>query len=495
MDNSENTPTPQDPQSEEQSTEQEIAPLTEDSASIVFEEEPEPKRERMFSLRQVVFFACILLATAILLTYTLTASLLRRSYTEQLLAQQAVIEQINSASSEAANNLQLLEAVIEAYSYYADTLDEEAMLEAAFKAYVEASGDLYAQYYTEEEYQELIQSNNAELFGIGVEVISETFTVNDREYKGFRINRIYDGSSALEVDVRVGDLIYAIQTDGVLKTVSELGYTAAKNAIRGEENTKVTVGICRQEDGSDTFFEAELTRRKFETRSVAYDYLEGNREVGIVRISSFDLKTPAQFKQTVNELLADGVKYFVFDVRDNPGGDLRSIKAVMSYFLQKGDLVLESINRKGEVAASYVAEAVSYEGDYADCSVAESEIGMYRELNMVVLCNENTASAAEVFTATMQDYGLAPVVGMQTYGKGVMQSTRKIPFGNIVGYIKLTTYAYRTKRGVSYHGEGITPDQTAELSEEAKKYSAQILPQELDNQLKTAVQLMLTANQ
>ena len=113
---------------------------------------------------------------------------------------------------------------------------------------------------------------------------------------------------------------------------------------------------------------------------------------------------------------------------------------------------------------------------------------------MTVLCNRSTASAAEVFTATMQDYGLAKVIGTQTYGKGVMQSIKAIPFdGEIVGYIKLTTHSYHTARGESYHGVGITPDIAVELSEEAKTYALRLLPQELDAQLQTAIYSLTAA--
>ncbi len=457
-------------------------------------EKASPKKGAFaWSIRQIVFVTCLLLVTAILLTYTLTAAAWRRAYTEKLLEQQEIINDLRGSNSSAAENLRLLDAILDAYSYYADTMDKETMLEAAFKAYVAASGDRYAQYYTQEEYEELMRSNNAELYGVGIGVINKTFSVEGEvaERLGYYIYDIYDGSSAATEGICIGDWVYAVQVDGVTKTVSELGYSAAAAAIRGEENTTVTVGIYRPNDDGGEFFERQLTRRHFETKSVHFDVLESDPRVGIVKITSFDLKTPSQFKNAVNQLLGQGVRHFVFDVRDNPGGDLKSIKAVMSYFLKEGDLILESINRKGEAVTSYLAEAVSYEGDYADCSVTQEELGMYAHLNMAVLCNENTASAAEVFTATMQDYGLAPIVGIKTFGKGIMQTTKAIPFGDMVGYIKLTTYAYQTKRGESYHEEGIRPDTTVDLSEEAKKQPLLLLPQSMDAQLNTAVQLLL----
>jgi carboxyl-terminal processing protease len=283
-----------------------------------------------------------------------------------------------------------------------------------------------------------------------------------------------------------------VEVSGVMKTVSELGYSAAANAIRGEENTTVKVKVFRNDQQGGRFFDVVLVRRCFESKSVSGRILEANPSVGVVRISSFDLKTPSQLKRVMADLMEQDVSYFVFDLRNNPGGDLQSIKAVLSYFLQKGDLIMDVIDRQNTVVRSYTAEVVT---DQGDCNVAEHEIGMYADLKMAVLCNENTASAAEVFTATMQDYGLAQIVGMNTFGKGIMQSTKKISFGDVVGYVKFTTYAYQTKRGESYHDKGITPDCVVDLSEEAKKQSILLLKQDQDDQLKTAVQLLLADSQ
>ena len=105
---------------------------------------------------------------------------------------------------------------------------------------------------------------------------------------------------------------------------------------------------------------------------MTYTTAENDPEIGIVRIIEFDLTTPTQFKEAMNALLEDGVKKFVFDVRNNLGGDLLSIKAVLSYFLNDGDLILSEIDKAGSHADSYYAEAVSYGGSYASCSVSRS---------------------------------------------------------------------------------------------------------------------------
>ena len=109
---------------------------------------------------------------------------------------------------------------------------------------------------------------------------------------------------------------------------------------------------------------------------------------------------------------------------------------------------------------------------------------------MAVLCNESTASAAEVFAATLRDYELADIVGVKTFGKGIMQTVINLSsYTNYKGYLKLTTSAYVTKCGVTYHEIGIQPSEGCEaaLSEEAKQYHFYVLPQALDNQLQTAI--------
>ena len=113
---------------------------------------------------------------------------------------------------------------------------------------------------------------------------------------------------------------------------------------------------------------------------------------------------------------------------------------------------------------------------------------MYSDLDMTVLCNGSTGSAAEVFVATMRDYGLATVVGETTYGKGIMQYYLPLSMlGDFTGYIKLTTYAYVTQCGETYHGIGITPHVEEILSTEARQYPIDSIPQAVDNQLQAAI--------
>ena len=452
------------------------------------ESENRANRSLPLSMRQIAFLVCVLLVAAILLTYTLTAAAFRRAYTEKLLEQQESLGGGDSAISKTAENLELLDQVIEAYSYYADTLDKKAMQEAIFRAYVEASGDAYARYYTEAEYEAFRSENNAELYGVGIGVLSKTFTVQGAERLGFYIFDIYEGSSAQE-RVRIGDWVDAVMVDGIMKTVSELGHSAAAGYISGAENTEVTLRIYRPDDG--TFFDATFVRRKFESKSVYTSQYKDDPSIAIVRITSFDLKTPIQLKQAMKPLLDAGVTSFVFDVRNNPGGDLQSIRAVASYFLQNGDLVLEQINRNGEIVKAYRAEPVTMTGEYVYCSVTEEEIGMYASYPAVVLCNDSTASAGELFTAVFRDYNLAPTVGVTTYGKGTVQQYFDLAMLGYEGVLKLTVEAYYPPSDQGYDGIGIAPDYVVEPSEEMWSLNSFEVNIEKDNQLASAVSHLL----
>lgn len=439
-----------------------------------------------------VFLSVIVIITvlSVLLTYTLTSAAKRSYYGEKLAKQQAEIDKLKnngfSASDGDFEKLEILAALFEHFSYYAGSVSDEELMDAVLKAYAEATGDVYAEYYTEEEYAEISADNIGGYVGIGVSVVNTTLTVSGAEYPVFQVVAVYENGPADGSALRVGDYIYSIKINGAYQTVGELGYTQAISMIKGEKGTNAEFAAFRRSGDSYESVEISIVRDEFESVSVSYFTKTDDPTVGVVRISNFDLTTPGQLKQAVKSMQEGGVEHFVFDVRNNPGGDLQSIKAVLTYFLQEGDLILSAIDRNGKTVTSYYAEPMTHTDEYAACNVAREEIGMFSELDMVVLCNENTASAAEVFTATLRDYGMASIVGETTFGKGIMQSFFPLSrLGNYSGYVKMTTYAYVTKCGVTYHEIGIEPDdgKRVALSEEAKQYNFYVLPQEKDNQL------------
>lgn len=383
------------------------------------------------------------------------------------------------------SELEFLDKFFKAYSY--NDLSDKDFLTAVLKAYVDATGDLYAEYYTQEEFDAMNAENAGEGVGIGVSVIQTVVSYGGFEYDAMEIITAFPDSPAYHAGVQPGDIVFFLGVGEDRKTVDALGYTEALNRMRGEKGSEAVFTVLRPNDaGGYDEKEFRIIRDEYTMQSVEYKVSVSDPTVGIVRILQFDLTTPTQFKHAMDALISKGIASFVFDVRNNPGGDLKSICAVLSYFLEENDIIISAEDRTGKTEAQYAVPS-NYSGDYAGCSVKKSEIGMYRGLKMTVLANKNTASAAELFTATMRDYDLAVIVGQTTYGKGSMQSIYPLAYFGYEGAVKLTTRHYFPPCGIGYDGIGITPDVEVALSEEAANTNIYKLAEADDAQLQAAL--------
>jgi carboxyl-terminal processing protease len=391
------------------------------------------------------------------------------------------------------STLSLVDQLIRDYAY--DGVDQEAMMDAVIKAYVAATGDIYAEYYTKEEFDALTQESQGKMEGIGVSVINGSY----EGMTAIKLIMVYPGSPAEAAGLKPGDLIVALKYQDELQSVDALGgYTMAVNHLRGAAGTKAEFLVMRPSGSSYEQIEFAITRAAFEAVSVTGKVSKTDPEVGIVTIIQFDLPTPEQFEATVDDLIAKGCTKFVFDVRNNPGGDLESIKAIQSYFLSEGDLLVSTKDKHGNEKKEYVKAVRHTSPAYSVCDVTEDEIGKYKDLTFCVLTNGNTASAAELFTATMRDYKLGTIVGETTYGKGCMQSiydlSRTGPYYKLYGVeggLKLTTQMYFPACGESYHDIGIAPHVEVKLPAEVmEQYTMYDLPEELDTQLQAALEQM-----
>ncbi|MBE6565529.1 MAG: hypothetical protein E7659_00330 [Ruminococcaceae bacterium] len=454
------------------------------------------KREWRCSLTVLLALLSVAIVATMMLTFTLTSKWVRAQDSEIIAEQQQTIDVLrDTLKDDSFTKLQILASLLEEYSYYSNQFDKEQMLDQVMRAYTEATGDNYAAYYTDEEYAALSSDNAGAGVGIGVSVVQEPLVVEGQEFLTFNIITIFKNAPAQKSNLRVGDSIYAIEIDGEYKSVAQLGgYTPALNAIRGEiGSTAKLLAFRPDKNGGYEIIEAAIVRNTYTKESVTYRVSETDASVGIVHLSEFDLQTPVQFKEAVKALQAKGVEHFIFDVRNNPGGDLQSIKAVLSFLLEDGKLILTAVDNKGRHVNPVYAGAESFSGTYAPCSVEAEEVGMFANLDMVVLCNGNTASAAEVFTASLRDHKNVTIVGETTFGKGIMQryySLSNMTAGAFDGYVKMTTHAYVTACGVTYHDIGIAPTEgyAVELSEEALEYHFYLLPEHLDNQLQKAIE-------
>lgn len=331
--------------------------------------------------------------------------------------------------------------------------DETMSLDAMIYAYIAASGDRYARYMNPEAYQEYMSSVQGDLVGIGVQVIY------DLEGNSIEVVLVMPDSPAEKMGLLSGDRIVGVDE----LRIEDVGYEALVDAIKGEVGSKVQLTILR--DGEEKKVSGE--RAHVNSVTVTYQMLSDGH-TGLIRISEFISTTPEQFKEAVDSLMAAGADRLIYDMRNNPGGQLDSVLSVLSYLLPKDSLLIR------------VNDAQGNEQTYSDTEETDHTVNC----PMAVLINGNTASAAELFTSCLRDYDKVTIVGELSYGKGCMQYIYALPNG---GALSLTTRMYSPPSGVNYDGIGIKPDVPVSLSDEAAKLNPLKLTEENDDQLKAAI--------
>lgn len=306
-------------------------------------------------------------------------------------------------------------------SYYEEA-DMEDLMEGAYKGFVSGLGDPYSSYMTADEFENWMSNLQGEYSGIGV-----TFT-QDRE-GNYVVVSVTKGSPAEAAGLKAGDIL--LQADG--KTYDDMDLFA--DAIRGEEGTKVKVTYSR--DNVETT--VEITRKNIVQHSVEHEMID--EKTAYINITSFIDNTSEDFTKALEDVEKQGAEKLILDLRDNGGGLLNACIAVADEFLDKGPVVyVEDKNKKRD---SYDAK----DGK--------------TQLETVVLVNENSASAAEILAAALQDNGFT-VIGKTTFGKGVIQSTIKLDDGSA---LKLTIMQYFSPEGKAINKKGVTPDVIIENQE------------------------------
>ena len=328
------------------------------------------------------------------------------------------------------------ELFMENYYDIIDKNDKTDVTDALLDCYVSALDDPYAFYRPPIETEDYMTDMSGKFGGIGVMV-----EYNDQD-ETIMVSTVYPGSPAEKAGIKVGDYFYSV--DG--KTVEELGYTNAVNHVRGEIGTSVTLVMLR----GNEYVTVTAIRDEVEEINVAYD-IDTEKNVGYVQIVAFKENTFPQFREAIDALEAAGVKGIIFDLRNNPGGYVDSVVSVISYLVPDGKPVM-----------SY-----QYKG-YAEKVLYSEDEGEDHEINVpcVVICNQYTASAGEIFTAAMRDYRnagemSATIVGVNTYGKGIMQSSYYYPLDKST--VTFTVAYYNPPYGGNYHGVGVVPDVVVEI--------------------------------
>ena len=339
---------------------------------------------------------------------------------------------------------------------YVRDYDDETLWSNIYRAIAVSIGDKYSQYFTVEEYDELVNSNDGDFVGIGVHA------TYDSETHGIYIFGVMPGSPAEKGGIQKGDIIVA--AEGMEAT--EDNYYDMLDKIRGESGTEVTVTVLRNGEKTDYM----LVRSAVASENVIYEKLDS--DIAYVRILSFSDETlTAQFTSKIALAQNEGCTKFIFDVRNNSGGFLDEICSTLDLLLPEGTII-NIVDKDGNT------------------TTRDSDANCIQSQGMVVLCNGNTASAAELFTAALRDYGLAEIVGETTFGKGTMQTTYTLDDGSA---IKMSTAFYNPPSNESYDGIGITPDYNVALPEEWAD-SFYKMPKEEDTQLKKAIELLSSTN-
>ena len=209
--------------------------------------------------------------------------------------------------------------------------------------------------------------------------------------------------------------------------------------VKGDEGTKVTLSIIR----GDETFDVEVERRKVDRPTVTGEMLEG--EIGYIRISEFDSVTIDQFTENYQKIREEGAKGLILDLRGNPGGLLNAVVSIGQQLLPEGLIV-------------YTEDKAGNQEEHT-CD-GEHEI----DIPLVVLVDGGSASASEILTGAIKDYGVGTIMGTKTYGKGIVQKMYGLSDGSA---IKLTVSAYYTPKGNNIHGVGIEPDIEVEFDADA----------------------------
>ena len=334
--------------------------------------------------------------------------------------------------------------------------DEEEMADMIATGMIASLDDPYAEYYDKDRFESFYTSTVGEYYGIGIYV-----TYDEDKHMPVVIVPL-EGSPAEEVGLKTADYIeYVDDLDSL-----EHSYEEMVDAIKGLPGSYTRIGIIRKNKDTkeDEHLEFSVERRKVELNPVKHEVIEGN--IGYIRLTSFDESSTSKFKNAYNELIKDKkVASLIIDLRDNPGGVLDVCKEITDVIVPEGKIVY-SLDKSGKEEAYYSDE---------------------KQINipLVVLVNNNSASASEVFTAAVKDYKVGTIVGETTYGKGVVQTLKPLGDGT---YVKITTSEYYSPNGNKINGIGVTPDIEVSLPEEFE--STYGLERKDDTQLQKAIEIL-----
>ena len=408
------------------------------------EDEKPKKKGKVKKIIRIIIILCIGIIAGMWIAFALLLSKVVTTGDSSNTISSIENDSLDGSNSKLATLISLIK------TYYYQDVDDETLVNGIYKGLLESMDDPYTEYYTADEYESLMTSLTGNYSGIGalLSKSADTGVVT--------ITKVYANTPAEEVGLKAGDIIQS--ADGYIATDENLD-TFVQH-IRGEEGTTVSLVIVRDEEEL-TF---EPSRRALTTPTVEHQMLDDN--MGYIQVSQFTESTYKDFVAAYEDLESQGMTSLIFDMRNNGGGLLDSVVDILDYLLPEGTVV-------------YTEDKNGNREDYT------SDAEHYKSIPMTVLVNGNTASAAEIFTGALRDFDYATIIGTNTFGKGIVQSTIPLADGSAV---KITTSSYFTPSGECIHGVGIAPDEELEyefLGGEDEEYDVS-----LDNQIQKAIEVL-----
>ncbi|MBS5653266.1 MAG: S41 family peptidase [Eubacterium sp.] len=357
-------------------------------------------------------------------------------------------KQNNKSATEASlSKLSSLESIIDLY--YLDKVDNKKLEEGIYKGLFSGLDDPYSVYYTADEYAKLQEDIDGVFVGMGAYVSQNT------ETGIIIVTKAFDNSPAKKAGIKDGDIIYKVED----KEVTGEDVDKVVSMIKGKENTKVKLTIYRQSEKK--YIDVEITRAKVEVPSIEAKMLNKKKGIAYIQIVEFQENTYKQFASAIEKLKKQGMKSVIFDVRNNPGGRYDIVCQILDDLLPEGTLVSTKDKYGKEEKQTSDAKALN--------------------MPMVVIQNENSASASEIFAGAIQDFKAGTIIGTRSFGKGIVQQMWPLNDGSA---IKLTVEKYYTPSGKNIHGKGITPNVEVKASTKGNK----------DVQLNKAIEILENKN-
>lgn len=350
------------------------------------------------------------------------------------------------------DKVNLLSAYID--KYYLNDIDYEKMANSIYKGILNGLDDKYAAYYTKDEYKDISEKSSGVFCGIGAYMSQNSKT------GVLTIIGVVSGGPAEKAGVKKGDIL--VEVDGENIENKDISYIVSK--VKGKEGTSVEIALKRKNTAQ--LLKKKIERKVIKDNTVSHKMLDN--KIGYISVSGFEAVTEKQFVKAVDDLENKGEKGLIIDLRDNGGGLLDTAIGMLDRLLPK-ELVVYTKDNQG-VAQEY------YTKDKKEVKVP-----------IVILVNGNSASASEVFSGALKDYGKAKLIGTKTFGKGIVQSSFALKDGTA---IKFTTSKYYTPKGNNIHGKGFEPDVKVKYTGKITKLKETGI--KVDNQVKAALDYLET---